>query len=365
MTSKGVGVSLPPRNAQGMDPVQSLFDTLLGEDTLHVSGDANHYRSKIVYNIPLENLSDLAEHRVNEICETILSWKHCSSILREIMVKVSRRNEFMVRLTVIRSSSQEDWQASIKAFLLDKHPNIVCLCYNEVIGESAKPSKHYESFHFLTDQRFLLETTPDGKYKYQISPDTFSEVNAYMEDQQCFMKQAWIREEEACADVLLVSGRDVSSFALCYRRDETQPVVAIQHDALVHRDAIVNLNDSNNATVILSSKHEMSERLKGTAVLAQAESVHCVMTGGRHGLDPTYLQYLVSNQAIQCILYNSCSTRSLVRDMRGFLTGGFYVEDFRSYDFFPNTKFTASVTKLKRRPRTLILPIGPAGVGTL
>jgi hypothetical protein len=42
---------------------------------------------------------------------------------------------------------------------------------------------------------------------------------------------------------------------------------------------------------------------------------------------------------------------------------GYFIDDFRSYDFFAGTKYSASVLRLLRRPKVLVLPIGPAGAG--
>jgi hypothetical protein len=409
------------------NPVDRLFGRLLEAPGLHVSGGlCRGYRNKITYNVPIVAWSDLAEERLNDICRSVQCWQQqqqqndatpplattatTATTIREVMVKVSRQNEFMVRVTVQQQEalllfatgappiddddgSSSLWPVSFRDFMLSRHPQIVCLCYNIMSGGGAKPSKDYDSYHFLTPQRFLRETKPtmvDGEYgQLQISPDTFSEVNTNVEDLQFRHKKVWL-ENEVVADVLLVSGRDVCSFGLSYRRqrrssnhhqnhhhqDQPQPqlpqpqdVVAIQHDPLVHRDALVNLhrdddNDNNATTVLLASKATMVQSLLECTKLTTAQSIHCVTTGGRHGMNPAYLQYLVGNEAIQIILYNSCNTKSLVRDMRGFLAGGFWIEDFRSFDLFPGTNFTASVTKLKRRPRTLVLPIGPAGVGT-
>jgi hypothetical protein len=96
------------------------------------------------------------------------------------------------------------------------------------------------------------------------------------------------------------------------------------------------------------------------------------------------------DQRIEDIVYNSCNITSLVKDMRlatvswachsfnssllffffleRYLLSdtdglGFAVEDFRSFDFFPGTAFTASVTHIRRKRPVLVLPIGPAGVG--
>ena len=62
--------------------------------------------------------------------------------------------------------------------------------------------------------------------------------------------------------------------------------------------------------------------------------------------------------AVSCLLVCNLSNKTY----QNFPYGS-AVDDFRSYDFFPGTKYTASVTRLLRRPRTLILPVGPAGTG--
>jgi hypothetical protein len=402
-------------------PVDRLFGRLLNAPDLLVrSGQSLGYRNKITYNVPIVEWSDLAEERLNDVCRSVQCWQqqqqqkeltpslasNATTTIREVMVKVSRQDEFMVRVTVeappvgdlrddtivphagSAAAAAAPWSTAFRDFLLTRHPQIVCLCYNVMSITGAKPMKNYDSYRFLTPQRFLVETKPtmmmtstvavdlmdtDGNNggrrnveqycRLQISPDTFSEVNTVVEDMQFRQKKIWL-DDEPVADVLLVSGRDICSFGLSYRRRIDQHVVAVQHDPLVHRDALVNLQpDSGHSTVLLAAKATMVDCLERCPELANARSVHCVTTGGRHGMNPTYLQYLVAHEAIQIILYNSCNTKSLVRDMRGFLSGGFYVADFRSYDLFPGTRFTASVTKLKRRPRTLLLPIGPAGVG--
>jgi hypothetical protein len=412
------------QGCRGSSRRSTLWPIADAPDLLVRSGQSLGYRNKITYNVPIVEWSDLAEERLNDICRSVQCWQQqqqqqhesttslASSVtttICEVMVKVSRQNEFMVRVTVeappaddVRdhtmiqhiagsaATAAPPWSTAFRDFLLTRHPQIVCLCYNVMSITGAKPMKDYDSYRFLTEQRFLVETKPtmmmtstmeivdvvdtDGdnnggrrnveQYCHlQISPDTFSEVNTMVEDLQFRQKKIWLADEPV-ADVLLVSGRDICSFGLSYRRRIDQHVVAVQHDPLVHRDALVNLQpDCGHSTVLLAAKATMVDCLERCPELAKARSVHCVTTGGRHGMNPAYLQYLVAHEAIEVILYNSCNTKSLVRDMRGFLNGGFYVADFRSYDLFPGTRFTASVTKLKRRPRTLLLPIGPAGVG--
>ena len=66
----------------------------------------------------------------------------------------------------------------------------------------------------------------------------------------------------------------------------------------------------------------------------------CVIaSGGRKGLNPSYICLLKESVAVKCIIYNSCSTKSLEKDMTDLLDGpnGFTVDAFRSYDFFGGT----------------------------
>ena len=147
-------------------------------------------------------------------------------------------------------------------------------------------------------------------------------------------------------------------------------VIAVQHCPLVARDAESNFTQHANeikSTVLHLNKDEMT---KGVSVALDAAlkrnnypPVIVVTTGGRKGLHCDYLNFLKSHTSIQCIIYNSCSVKSLEVDVEGFLSGGLNIDDFRSYDFFAGTKYSASVLRLVRRPKTLVLPIGPAGSG--
>jgi len=183
-----------------------------------------------------------------------------------------------------------------------------------------------------------------------------------------------------------LSGRDVNSWGLGFGT-MVQPgstgtggekvfaeVVVAQHCPLVHRDALVNYarhKDKVRCTLLHLQKAEMAEGVADAlkaAIARQEQSnvpVVVISSGGRKGLNPSYVRLLKETPAIRCVIYNSCSTKSLERDMTVLLDGpnGFLIDDFRSYDFFGGTGYTSSLLKLTRRPRTLVIPIGPAGVG--
>jgi predicted kinase len=426
--------------------VRQLFTTLLETRELHNASRQTKYRNKITYSLPLvsdDAYSDLAADEINNVCRAVQEWSdswrtdsaHLSSngvaepvcvqskvIFREIMVKSTRSGTILVRLTVQASRRADeyagdplDWPdaSSFRGFLLTRFPSIDCLCYN-IAEESiaARPSKE-APLHFLTKNKVVMEVTPNGM-DYQIGPDTFSEVNHEVELLQWEKTKEWIEDivtknlKLQLSDstmklsrqkrILIVSGRDVSSFGLsfgslrcpsnlCSPTDAVtgsddklsgelgrmfDHVIAIQHCPLVHRDALCNFarhEDKVKASVLHISKPDMVHGFEreiskhACPITGQRPMVVGVMTGGRKGLDPAYIDYLVSNPSVAGIVYNSCATKSLIRDMQGLIHGGFAVDDFCRYDFLPGTGYTASLTKLTSRPRTLILPVGPAGVG--
>jgi hypothetical protein len=261
--------------------------------------------------------------------------------------------------------------------LVHLFPSITCVCYNETHDQS-RPTKD-DPLHLIHGQyRYVLEQTPTG-LSYQISPDAFCEINHEVEDLQYAQTVEWINKQEYQNAILVCSGRDVNSYGLGFGSILNQKgeklfseVVAVQHCPLVAIDAIANYKRHENeikATVLHLSKDKMASGV--TLALDQAlernnyPPVVVVTTGGRKGLNHTYLNLLNNHKSVQCIVYNSCSTKSLEVDIEGFMSGpeGYYIDNFRSYDFFAGTKYTASVTHLVRRPRTLVLPVGPAGVG--
>jgi hypothetical protein len=393
--------------------VSKLFETFFDCPELHVpSPKLEKYRNKICYSIPLpEPLSPLAQDNINEVCQLVaahfeskcqLNNKY-SGLLREVMVKETRDGSLMVRITVQKEAiadHNQDWGEMFVDYMRSKVPKLKCLCYNQAHGK-ARPTKDYDYLMLYGDTRtpYVMDTTPNG-LSYQVGPDTFSEINPDCEILQYNQTKQWIEEycsaataakqkQENVNAILLASGRDVSSFGLCFgsmkvrqvanevkdARRVFSHVVVVQHCPLVQSDALANFERHRdtvpNISVLLKNKYEMSDAIRSVLQEQQQQqlspqqpqSVVCVLTGGRKGLNPLYVQFLRETRAIGCIIYNSCSTKSLLRDMDGFVQGGFMVKDFKSYDFLPGTGYTASLTMLVRRPRTLILPVGPAGCG--
>ena len=406
-----------PKSSSSSSWVSQLLTLLFSANELHVpSTKSTHYRNKITYNLPLSsssNLSPLADVQLNEVCQSINDWatQQKSFPFREVMAKCSRDGSIMIRLTVQKrkqsaclnngdtticqtytetdarhADDDDNWNSeTIKEFtshVTSLHPNIKCICYNETYTKS-RPTKDTPLHLIHGSNLHLLERTQsERRLEYQISIDSFCEVNFEVEELQYEQTVKWIQEYQDA--ILIVSGRDINSFGLGFgsiqnnnsrgqrqkKKKVFSEVIAVQHCPLVAKDAIVNFSRHANeikSTVLHLTKDDMARGVSAAldAALERQDypPVVVVTTGGRKGLNESYLNFLTNHKSVECIVYNSCSMKSLVVDMEGFISGGLYIDDFRSYNFFAGTKHSASVLRLLRRPKTLVLPIGPAGSG--
>lgn len=298
------------------------------------------------------------------------------------MAKCSRDASTIIRLTVQRAAAttgnidnwDEDTIQKFTTHLTKLYPNIKCICYNET-NNKARPTKDAQLHLIYGNYMHLLERTPSSGLVYQISPDSFCEVNFEVEDSQCNQTVQLIKEYQNA--ILVVSGRDINSYGLGFGSIQNESghmvfseVIAVQHCPLVAKDAKANFQRYESeikSTVLHLQKDEMAAGVSTALDTALRRNnyppVVVVTTGGRKGLHPSYLNFLTNHKSVECIVYNSCSLKSLEVDVQGFMSGGLYIDDFRSYDYFPGTKYSASVLRLLRRSKTLILPIGPAGCG--
>jgi len=279
----------------------------------------------------------------------------------------------------------EDLKEPFVSHMTKNFPAIICICYNETTNHS-RPTKEAPMHLLHGPDLHMTERTLSGNLPYIIGADTFCEVNHEVEKLQFDQKIEWINmhKRKYQGGIILCSGRDINSWGLGFGTMLDHPqgkkvfaeVVVVQHCPLVQRDALVNYarhEDKLKCTILHLQKEEMANGVANAleAAIGRQDRHHLdipvviVASGGRKGLNPSYIKMMKETRAIQCILYNSCSTKSLEKDMTDLMDGrnGYIIDEFRSYDFFGGTNHSASILRLIRRPKTLVIPIGPAGVG--
>jgi hypothetical protein len=87
------------------------------------------YHNKITYSIHLPDpLSPFAEDRVNQVCRRVGVYPQENVTIRDVMVKATRNNSLMVRITV-QKTNDESWKEVFVEYMCDKCPELTCLRY--------------------------------------------------------------------------------------------------------------------------------------------------------------------------------------------------------------------------------------------
>ena len=190
----------------------------------------------------------------------------------------------------------------------------------------------------------------------------------------------------------LVLGRDVNLFvgllANWLQAAERPPTAldAVTHCSNAHADLLANIGRLRSgapratadaaATAASAASADIRARLcpKGAATVSLLSTLpiagateggsFALVSAGRRGLGCAMCAALRS-LPFQLLVYVGCCDATAVNDLRDLLSGddGFAVADAARFDHFPKTAFTGSALLLLRRPRALVLPVGPAGSG--
>jgi hypothetical protein len=391
--------------------VNRLLDTVLRHPEFHVTGPQSGYRNRMTYALRNEGqafgVHPLAVPEVNALAEWMHRWVQEESDVAalapltydEMTVKVTRRQRLMLTLSI---SLPEDealrhrWSESeiplLAAQLRAAFPALDSAAYwlperhaapkgTSAVGFRAPPGPfgEYPYTVFIGEPKLVEEIpAPDGPLPYYVSHGTFSEINHYMEARIVPTIMDFCRRPlgacgsqagELDGDVeLLVTGRDTNavSLGLGRTRGPWHAIHAVSHCHLVADDCAHNQREFYPDFVRYRAQqcdkgatHELIAKLQAERPLV------AVLSSGRHGLRPAIIEALRAKPNVVRVVYDSCNPASLRRDMARFMAGnsGFVLENFRSFDFFASTPYMVSISSFVRRRRSLIIPVGPCGVG--
>ena len=394
--------------------VNRLVDSVLHHEHFFTSGPQHGYRNRMTYALRDDGSAfgdhPLAAPEVEALAEWMHQWvrgesaaaKLAPCLYDEMTVKLTRRRQLMLTLSVVLPEGDQAlcrrWCAEelplLAAALLAAFPAVGSAAYwvpgrhaapqgTSALGFRAPPGpfSEYPYTVFLGEQKLTEEIpapAPHGSLPYFISHGTFSEINHFMEDRIFPAVAGFVRQPlGACGSLagtldgkvdLLVTGRDTNALSLGLGRvcGPWAAIHAVSHCHLVADDCAHNQHDFfpdlQGYRPQQCDKKDMGAWIGG---LPDERPIVAVCSSGRHGLRPAMIEALRAKKNIVRIVYDSCNPVSLRKDLARFMGGdsGFVLEDFRSFDFFASTQYMVSIACLVRRKRTLILPVGPCGVG--
>ena len=204
---------------------------------------------------------------------------------------------------------------------------------NVIMGKEIKP---------LWGQGYITDYI--GNVKYQISPLSFFQVNPAQTEKLygLALEYADLQGEETVWD--LYCGIGTISLFLAQKAKQVYGVEIIPQ-AIDDARNNARINDINNAEFFVGKAEEvLPEQYKTNQVYADV----IVVDPPRKGCDETLLQTMVQMQP-ERIVYVSCDSATLARDLKYLCENGYELKRVRPVDQFPMTTHTETVALLSRQ----------------
>lgn len=207
-----------------------------------------------------------------------------------------------------------------------------------------------ESYEILWGQEFITDYI--GEIKYQISPLSFYQVNPVQTEKlyRLALEYADLQGDETVWD--LYCGIGTISLFLAQKAKKVYGVEIVPQ-AIEDAKNNAKINGIENAEFYVGKAEEVlpgyyreyERENKGERGWADV----IVVDPPRKGCEETLLETMVEMRPGK-IVYVSCDSATLARDLRYLSEGGYEVERVRAVDQFPMTVHVETVTLLMRKP---------------
>lgn len=247
-------------------------------------------------------------------------------LLRHVMVRKGfTTNEIMVVL--VANGQKLPKSEVLVERLIERYPNIKSI----VLNVNTKNTNIIlgDKNICLYGQEFISDYI--GKYKYNISPLSFFQVNPIQTEvlYQKALDYAGLTGNENVFDLYCGIGT-ISLFL----SEKAKKVIGVEVVAAAIKDAKENavLNNVTNAEFIVGEAEVVIPKLYAEGVKADV----VVVDPPRKGCDEVLLNTLVEMQP-QRIVYVSCNPSTLARDLKYLSQHGFVAQEVQPVDMFPWT----------------------------
>ncbi|MBI3332122.1 23S rRNA (uracil(1939)-C(5))-methyltransferase RlmD [Candidatus Peregrinibacteria bacterium] len=220
-------------------------------------------------------------------------------------------------------------------------PNLASLLVVEHMGLNDKPE--HPKVHTLIGKPYITERLFD--LQFEISPFSFFQTNTLAAE----------KLYRAVGDAADLSLRDTLLDVYCgmgtigqYLARFCNKVVGIESHPSAIEDALKSAGKNKIGNISFykgRAEQVLKDQLRAGAKY-QFDVI--VVDPPRAGLHPKALEAVIEHGAKK-IVYVSCNTATLVRDLGGLLKGGYEVRTVQPVDLFPHTAHIESVTLLQKK----------------
>ena len=340
-------------NLKRIGNIEDIED-MCREDIAIVGSDTSGYRNKVTLKVKDGKIGyfkrktnelveikrcDIANDRINEIIK-IISEEYINYLkyFSDIMIRVIDNN-IQIELTVDAKYNAEEVLKNEKEKLEELKNDI--LKQNEVDSNIQIYLKDIKNNTFLAAAGDDIKIEFLGK-KYYVHPNSFFQVNKKQAEKIYSDILKELKKQDTKNNVLIdmYSGVGVSTVLFSSMFEK---VIAIENNVeaveMADRNAILNGVD-NSKNILGKAEDEISK-------LDIPKNSYVFVDPPRSGLDKKVINK-ITQSGVENIVYMSCNSSSLARDLKIFKENMYDIQKIAIYDMFPRTLHVEVITQLSK-----------------
>lgn len=178
-----------------------------------------------------------------------------------------------------------------------------------------------------------------ANYKFNISTKSFFQINKYQTEKLYKIAKEFLDENKEKSLLDLYSGIGTTTIYFAENFKNAIGVEAVK-DSIKDAKENAKLNDIKNVDFIYGKSEEKIEQ-----ILKQNNIDIISVDPPRKGLDKKVIQTIIKSN-IEKIVYISCNSSTLSRDIKLFLENGFKLKNIKAVDMFTKTPHVETVVLL-------------------
>lgn len=180
-----------------------------------------------------------------------------------------------------------------------------------------------------------------GEYKFKISPKSFFQVNKYQTEK--LYKEAKNLLGENKDKILLDLYCGIGTTSIYFAKNFKKVIgVEVVKDSIIDAKENAILNNVNNSKFIYGKSEDVVGK-----ILKENKIEIISVDPPRKGLDKKVIDTIISSE-VKNVVYISCNSATLSRDLNLFIEGGYKLEKIKCVDMFSRTSHCECVCLIEK-----------------
>lgn len=200
----------------------------------------------------------------------------------------------------------------------------------------------YTNLKILSREQVLTEQL--GNIKYEISPESFFQVNPIQTEKMLNYIKSLLPENKILRIIDAYSGIGTIGLALA-EKAKTVDFIEIIPKAVKNTEKNCQINQIKNANCYCGKAENLFKTVSNNH--AQTDHQVVIIDPPRKGCQPQLLQSILDFSPEQ-IIYVSCNPATLARDL-AYLTPNYYLESVQPLDMFPQSYHVENIVSMSKK----------------